>query len=425
MNRKEVSFEAPYPLQGRFRKIVLPALLFLIIVIGFLMSNGSMWLIQKIYLEISENRAGIIDRALRGEDRAAWNDLQMSDDPWEVFKDDRGRHLLESLRGEVQELGLSHLKIYGQGGLLLYSSEEDQIGKFDPSAGYLSALRGQRNLIEKQAADGTKLYELYVRAPENSNNIVMELYEPVNYLDAISMEVIVPATVIPVTVLIFLGFGMNILVSRAQKDINYRTDLLGEFRQRLQELLSDEAVHTLRAATGKGILTSKRVEATILFSDIRGFTDFCENEAPERVVEFLNQSLGVVIDAVRQQGGDVDKLIGDAVLAHFQGENAADRALKAAQEALRQIKSAQLAKQTGIGIYSGGVVIGTIGAANRKDFTVIGDSVNVASRLCSAAKGGEIVIDEKSLASCDFKGTSHLETINVKGRKDPLNIARL
>lgn len=189
--------------------------------------------------------------------------------------------------------------------------------------------------------------------------------------------------------------------------------------------MSDEAVHTLRAATGKGILTSKRVEATILFSDIRGFTDFCENEAPERVVEFLNQSLGVVIDAVRQQGGDVDKLIGDAVLAHFQGENAADRALKAAQEALRQIKSAQLAKQTGIGIYSGGVVIGTIGAANRKDFTVIGDSVNVASRLCSAAKGGEIVIDEKSLASCDFKGTSHLETINVKGRKDPLNIARL
>ncbi|NVK19647.1 MAG: adenylate/guanylate cyclase domain-containing protein [Methylocystaceae bacterium] len=374
-------FEAPYPLQSRFRKIILPSVLFLTVLIGVIMSNGSSWLTEKIYLEISENRASIIHRALSDKDRQAWESLQESMSPKDVYATPQGQRLLNTLRDEVKELGLSHLKVYGKEGLLLYSSEEDKIGTLDPSTAYKQALKGVRSIVEKILPEGHKLYELYVKVPATTHPVVMELYEPVDYLDAITLKVIIPATIVPVAVLVFLAIAMNRLVYHAQSDINYRTNLLTEFREKLQRLVSNEAVETIRASAGKGDVTSRRIRATILFSDVRGFTDFCENETPENVVSFLNQSLGIVIDAVREQDGDVDKMIGDAVLAHFQGDEAEGRALKAARHALLKTKEANLPRGIGIGIYTGDVVVGTIGAANRMDFTVIGDTVNVASRL--------------------------------------------
>lgn len=426
MASEDTSFEAPYPLQSRFRKIILPSLLFLTVLIGFIMSNGSSWLTETIYLEISENRASVIHRALSGKNHRAWGDLQVSTTPNDLYATTQGKHLLHTLRDEVKELGLSHLKVYGQDGLLLYSSEEEQIGTLDPSTGYMNALKGIRTLVEKTRPDGHKLYELYVKVPDTKHSIVMELYEPVDYLDGITLKVLIPATLVPVGVLVLLAFGMNRLVHHAQTDINYRTDLLAEFRERLQRLVSNEAVETIRSSTGKGDVTSRRVRATILFSDVRGFTDFCEDETPENVVAFLNQSLGIVIDAVRDHGGDVDKMIGDAVLAHFQGEDAEKRALKAAQQAIAKTKDVNLPRGIGIGIYTGDVVVGTVGAANRMDFTVIGDTVNIASRLCSAAKEGEIVIDAmsfKATKSNRIEGIS--EKIQVKGRSTPLEVLKI
>lgn len=417
-------FETPYPLQSRFRKIILPSLLFLTVLIGFIMSNGSSWLTETIYLEISENRASVIHRALSEKDHQAWEELQVSITPKEIFASTNGQHLLHTLRDEVKELGLSHLKVYGNDGLLLYSSEEEQIGTLDPSTGYMNALKGIRTLVEKAHSNGNKLYELYVKVPDATHPIVMELYEPVDYLDGIALKVIVPATIVPVSILALLAFGMNRLVHHAQADINYRTDLLTEFRERLQRLVSDEAVETIRSSTGKGDVTSRRVQATILFSDVRGFTDFCENETPENVVAFLNKSLGIVIDAVCDNGGDVDKMIGDAVLAHFQGDDAERRALKAAQQAMIKTKDANLPRGIGIGIYTGDVVVGTVGAANRMDFTVIGDTVNVASRLCSAANEGEIVIEANSQAVSKKHHIGESERILVKGREQPLVILR-
>ncbi|SCA55899.1 putative Adenylate/guanylate cyclase [Candidatus Terasakiella magnetica] len=424
MAEDSITFEAPYPLQNRFRRIILPSLLFLTVLIGFIMSNGSTWLTEKIYLEISENRAAVIHRALSEKDHQAWENLQVSNTPNEIYDTAKGEHLLHTLRDEVKELGLSHLKVYGQNGLLLYSSEEAQIGTLDLSKGYLNALNGVRTLVEKQRPDGHKLYELYVKVPDTTHPIVMELYEPVDYLDGITLKVIIPATLIPVSILVLLALGMNRLVRHAQADINYRTDLLNEFRLRLQRLVSNEAVETIRSTTGKGEVASRRVRASILFSDVRDFTDFCERETPENVVAFLNQSLGIVIEAVREQGGDVDKMIGDAVLAHFQGEKAEERALKAAKKALEDTKMSNLPRGIGIGIYTGDVVVGTVGATNRMDFTVIGDTVNVASRLCSAAEQGEIVIEghEEHIMSKQY--SHNVEQITVKGREEPLNISR-
>jgi len=413
------AFEAPYPLKQRFQRIVLPGLLLLTVIIAITVGEGSTWLTQKIYLQISENRSAIIDRAVSVENAKAWTALQGTTTPGKVYQTPEGQQLLQTLRGEVQELGLAHLKIYGPKGLILYSSKESEIGTSDPSTGYEKAFNGTGSLIKKQADDGTKLYELYTRVPDNKFFTVMELYEPVDYLDGLVAEVVIPAIAFPVVVLLVLAWGMNKLVGNAQSDINYRTRLLSEFRMRLQQLVSNEAVSSLRQSTGKSGIQSKRVKATILFSDVRKFTEFCETETPENVVSFLNRSLGIVIDAVRDHGGDVDKMIGDAVLAHFQGDDAPQRALAAAEKALTEMSKANLPRGIGIGIYTGVVVMGTVGASNRKDFTVIGDTVNSASRLCSTAKEGEIIIDEESCARIpDMADYTRLE-ISLKGKEKP------
>lgn len=425
MQDDNVSFEQPYPLKDRFYKIILPGLCLVTLVIGLIMGSGSSWLTEEIYLEISEQRAAIIDRALVEKDPESWIALQSSIVPQQVFGTMQGRHLLETLRDEVKELGLSHLKVYGQDGVLLYSSEETQIGSKDPSRGYLNALKGVRTLVKKETPEGKNLYELYVKVPNAHAPVVMELYEPVDYLDAITQKVIVPAMLIPVGVLVLVTLAMGRLVHHAQRDINYRTNLLSDFRERLQRLVSKEAVETIRSSAGKGQVASRRVRVTILFSDVRGFTDFCENETPENVVAFLNRSLGVVIDAVRENGGDVDKMIGDAVLAHFQGEGSEKRALTAACDAMRLYSDLNLPRGIGIGLYTGDVVVGTVGVQNRMDFTVIGDTVNVASRLCSAAREGEIVIDQDSAEQAGLRGGVSGEEIMVKGREKALQVFRL
>lgn len=421
----QIQLEDPYPLSTQFRRMVLPGLAILIVVIAITFGMGSRFLVEEIYLILSEARALTIDRALTDKDPEGWSNLQQSHDPLSFFKSSQGQQLKPTLRGEITELKLSHLKIYGDEGLLLYSSDESQIGDSDRSQGYVDAREGNSNLLQKQMQDGSKLYELYVRIPQNPHHIVMELYEPIDYLDNLSLEIIIPAILFPVGVLIFIGLVMRHLVYRAQLDINNRTDLIREFRTKLQRFVSQEAVSSVRSSIGSGDVESRRIRLTILFSDIRGFTSFCEAEAPETVVSFLNQSLAIVINAVSQNQGDVDKMIGDAVLAYFQGADAEKRALQAAQEAMQQMQQTPLARGIGIGIYTGDVVLGTIGAADRMDFTIVGDSVNVASRLCSAAQENEIVIDQQSYRKATGIAQDEFESLNVKGKQQALLVKRI
>ena len=127
--------------------------------------------------------------------------------------------------------------------------------------------------------------------------------------------------------------------------------------------------------------------------------------------------MALQVNILRRHGGDVDKMIGDAVLARF---DAAAQAVAAAREIQSQAARAGLPRRLGIGIYRGEVISGAIGPEDRRDFTVIGDAVNAAARLCSAAEAGEIVV-EASLADDGFKAP---ETVSVKGRESPIVIRR-
>jgi len=176
-------------------------------------------------------------------------------------------------------------------------------------------------------------------------------------------------------------------------------------------------------------------QVTVLFADIRGFTPMSEQLAPEKVVEILNEYFTRVTDVIFEYGGTLDKYIGDAVMAVFGAPiskgNDAKNAVNAAiqiQRLLIELNRDAAARgwpelRVGIGINSGKAIAGNIGSPRRLDYTVIGDTVNTASRLMSNAEGGQVLISQ---ATATALGSSFdLEwrpALTVKGRSQPVQV---
>jgi class 3 adenylate cyclase len=421
------SFEQPFPLRRLFRRFILPSLLALLAATVLLTAAGANWLTERVYLEEADRRARIIDRALSDEAAGAWSRLKHGEAPERVYEGADGARLLAELRREVAELNLAHLKIYGADGTILFSSDEARIGTKDPSAAFLQAVgESEASIVRKTRAGGQSLYELYVPlAVADAPPLVFELYEPVDYLDGLLTQVAAAAAAVPGLILLALTLAMARLVGRAQADIDMRTALVGELRARLERLVSGQAAQAVRKSVGGGAIVPSRSRCTILFADVRDFTSFSESHPPEQVLKFLNGVMASVVGAVAAEGGDIDKLIGDAVLARFQGPGSEARAVAAARGALAAVEDGAPPRGIGIGIYTGDVISGTIGSADRMDFTVIGDSVNIAARLCSAAARGEIVADAETVAAAGAADFGPVVEIAVKGRRGAVRARRL
>lgn len=153
------------------------------------------------------------------------------------------------------------------------------------------------------------------------------------------------------------------------------------------------------------LLANEVVSATVAFIDICSFTSISENEDPDTVVSLLNNYFDVMVKEIIAQDGYIDKFIGDAIMAVFRDDYHLDRAIDACLAVRKQV--AKLPRQTNkvdfsphvsIGINSGEMISGNIGSANlrRLDYTVVGDNVNIAQRLQSIARQGQIVITESS-----------------------------
>jgi len=190
-----------------------------------------------------------------------------------------------------------------------------------------------------------------------------------------------------------------------------------------------------------GLMVGERKEVTILFSDIRGYTTLTENLEATKVVELLNQYFETMVEAIFNYEGTLDKFIGDAIMAVFGAplplnENHAWMAVQSALDMRRRLKefneSRRMESQPqihiGIGISSGEVVSGNIGSQKRMDYTVIGDGVNLSSRLESVTKeyGCDIVLSEFTYELCrDRIWVRELDKIRVKGKNRPVSIFEL
>jgi adenylate cyclase len=185
-------------------------------------------------------------------------------------------------------------------------------------------------------------------------------------------------------------------------------------------------------------LKGERREVTVLFCDVRGFTPMSERLTPEQVVSLLNDFYTLMIEITFKHDGTLDKFLGDGVMAVFGAPMAhPDHALSAARAALamqagmERLSAARVAAGTepiviGIGINAGEVVAGTVGTEDRMEYTVIGDNVNLASRLTSNAKPGQILMSRRTLELTRMAvEVRPLGPIRVKGKDEEIEAFEL
>jgi adenylate cyclase len=221
------------------------------------------------------------------------------------------------------------------------------------------------------------------------------------------------------------------IVVTEQADKRFVKELFGRY---ISPQIAREIVS--RADTGDLRLGGEQREVSVFFADIRGFTRISEQLSPEAVMQMLNTYLSVVADAVVQHDGIVNKFVGDNIMAVWNApQSQPDHALlavKAAWEAQQKVVELQkkdnrpLPVQFGIGVNTGPAVAGNVGSAGRSEYTVIGDSVNTASRICGSTPGGEVWIGAETYNQTkDYIETEKLEPQSLKGKTAPVTVYRV
>lgn len=203
----------------------------------------------------------------------------------------------------------------------------------------------------------------------------------------------------------------------------------------MQKFVSESTISMIRQSSDSDSeihLGGTRQNLAFLFADVRGFTAMSEKIAPEEVVKILNKYLDLQAQIIKANNGDIDKFVGDEIMAFFSGRSKADNAINAAIEIRRQVSllnKERKAKglrtlEVGIGLNIGDVVHGRMGSRDRMDNTSIGDAVNLAARLCSNAKGGEILASENIVkrASKNKYAGKKLSPLTVKGKAKPIQV---
>lgn len=216
-------------------------------------------------------------------------------------------------------------------------------------------------------------------------------------------------------------------------------DVIRRLKERFEMLkfLPRHTAMMIREASAHGRVRldhATRVRIVVFESDIRGFSSISENLSPEQIIGMLNRYIREQAEIVEAAGGSIDKYMGDAVLAVFEGEGMERRALRcaidiqAAVERLNGEGAFVVPIHIGIGLSVGEVVMGNMGSERRMEHTVIGATVNLAARLCSNARPGEVVVQKTlwdAASSAVDVPTVGTEEVRVKGFEHPISCVRL
>ena len=201
---------------------------------------------------------------------------------------------------------------------------------------------------------------------------------------------------------------------------------------RLKSFFSPQLAEAIAAGKSDDLLKPHRREITVAFFDLRGFTHFTESAEPEEVMNLLRGYHAALGKLVLEHQGTLERFAGDAVMVFFNDplpvDKPAEQAVRTAlamQEAFAPIaahwgkRGHQLA--LGVGIAQGYATLGAIGFEGRRDYAAIGNVTNLAARLCAEAKGGQVLLDRKSVAALeDAFATDELGALNLKGFSQPV-----
>lgn len=176
--------------------------------------------------------------------------------------------------------------------------------------------------------------------------------------------------------------------------------------------------------TGEFSTAPHRQDVTLFFSDIRGFTPYTEAHDPLDVVVTVNRIFDIQVDIIHKYEGDIDKYIGDCIMAVFLNPG---QAFKAAVEIQKKLAAFNQAREdklyVGIGIHTGTAVVGAIGARDALNWTVMGDVVNTAERLCSSCPGGQIYVSDEANSLFKTRQSCRKEKLKLKGRRNESTVA--
>ncbi len=224
----------------------------------------------------------------------------------------------------------------------------------------------------------------------------------------------------------FAGLAYRVVAERAaQREVS---DLFGRY------VSGGVARELMRLADrGEIALGGELREVTVLFGDIRGFTTMSQGMEPGTLVETLNRQFEVIVASVLAHGGIVNKFVGDAIMAVWNApEDQPEHALQACRAALRALQGLEALPQTGpairfgFGINTGPALAGNVGAVGRLEYTVMGETVNTASRLSGAAGGGETWIGERTRQLVlEHMDSEPLPPQQLKGMAAPIAVFRL
>jgi adenylate cyclase len=177
-------------------------------------------------------------------------------------------------------------------------------------------------------------------------------------------------------------------------------------RENFERYFTPQLADRIANQRGNAVLGGDRRRVIVLFSDIRGFTEVAEALPPDQMAAQLNEYFAAMVECVFRHDGALDKFIGDALMAYWGAPvsepDDADRAVRAALDMQRELATlnarwtadGRSALHAGIGINAGEAFVGNIGSPRRLEYTLIGDTVNLANRLCGLARGGEVLLSD-------------------------------
>jgi adenylate cyclase len=271
-----------------------------------------------------------------------------------------------------------------------------------------------RSLVEQVKASGEPVveYERDLALPERGQIILRTSLSPLKDADEVMQGV---------------AIVMDDLTEQRRLEARY---------QMFQRYLSPAVIERLPRDPSKLRLGGQRQEITSLFADIRGFSDFSRRRGPEALVEILNQYLDVGAQAILEEDGTLDKILGDCVVAIFNAPLLQpDHVLRAMRAALKiQEGVIQLHRRMpsdsqlsyGVGINVGDAVVGNIGTDQQMNYTAIGSSVNLAARLQSVAGPGQILLSQTTYARVrDYVEARALPPTEIKGFNEPITAYEL
>ena len=238
------------------------------------------------------------------------------------------------------------------------------------------------------------------------------------------------------------GLVLTFTDQTRERELKERVDVVVEERRAIKDMfsryLSLDVVQHLMDSPGLVKLGGSGKRATVFFADIRGYTSFSEGKSPEYILEVLNDYFSEAVEIVLEHRGFIDKFIGDCIMAAWgvpmtSEEEDARNAVASALEIQKLIQNPKRGffrgeaehLRVGIGVNTGYLIAGNLGSTRRMNYSVIGDTVNIAARLEGVAKAGEVIITEstRNLLGDAFK-VEEREPVKVKGKTEAIRIYR-